>query len=216
AAPGTSTGPMRWATPGGLRSLVREMLDNTDTETLDLDQLPDGDVVLAMPDPQSNRLVSVPDSVEYDPVVTVVCGFEMFNLPFEHAAFVNDHPVLEFLADDGSRRGDSATVLVAHTTASFARGCLDDPTAAVAPAVEALRELVGAATPSWTHAHRWTFAKPTAAHDTTFGSVELGSRRVYFAGDQWCPRGAPRIESAWRSGTDAGRALSRSRLGAEG
>lgn len=216
AAPGTSTGPMRWATPGGLRSLVREMLDNTDTETLDLDQLPDGDMVLAMPDPQSNRLVSVPDSVDYDPVVTLVCGFDAWDLPFQNAAFVNDHPVLEFLADDGSRRGDFATVLVAHTTASFARGYLDDPVAAVAPTVDALKEVVGAATPSWTHAHRWTFAKPSAAHHSTFGSVELGSRRVYFAGDQWCPHGAPRIESAWRSGTDAGRALSRSRLGADG
>lgn len=215
-SPSSSTGPTRWATPGGLRSLVRNVLDGIVCDTVDVDVLPAGDVVLAMPDPQANRLVAVPDSVGYNPAVTVVCGFDGAALPFVDAAFVNDHPVLEFLADDGARRGDGAHVLVAHTTASFALEHLDDPQAAIGPVIAAVTELLRTPAPSWTHAHRWTFAKPAAAHDATFGILtsgdgssegDFGSGTIYLAGDQWSPHGPPRVESAWRSGTDAGRAI---------
>lgn len=219
AAPSTSTGPMRWATPGGLGSLVREMLVDIAVESADLVELPDGDVVLAMPDPQANHLAAVPDPIEYTPSIAVVCGFDAFDLPFENGAFVNDHPVFEFIADDGARRADGGTVLVAHTTAPFARtfpsdiGTAEDPNSAVTQIVRALTELLGTPTPSWTHVHRWETAKPTRAHDEAFACIESGSDRTYFAGDQWSPSGAPRIESAWRSGTDAGHALVATRLG---
>ncbi|OZF46547.1 hypothetical protein CH293_21235 [Rhodococcus sp. 14-2470-1b] len=208
----TTTGPTRWATPGGLRSLVRDVLGGAGpgeitAESTELTALPDGIVVLAMPDPQASRLVDVPDPVNYDAALTVVAGFEDMPLPFENAAFVNAHPVIEFLADDGARRGDSAPVLVAHTTADFARAHLRDPESAVAQTVAAVRSVTGLRAPSWTHVHRWTFAKPAQAHDSTFRSVDLASGPVYFAGDQWSPSGPPRVESAWRSGTDAGRAI---------
>ncbi|WP_072802663.1 NAD(P)/FAD-dependent oxidoreductase [Rhodococcoides yunnanense] len=205
-SPTSSTGPMRWATPGGLRSLVRELLGDIGVDSEEITTVPDGDVVLAMPDPQANRLTPVPDPVGYDPVLTVVLGFDSLTLPFENAAFVNDHPVLEFLADDGARRGDGASVLVAHTTASLAREYLDHPDDAVAPVIDAVTEVIGS-TPSWTHVHRWTFAKPVSAHASTFGCVQNRSSTLYFAGDQWSPGGPPRIESAWRSGSDAGRAV---------
>lgn len=210
-APSTSTGPMRWATPDGLRSLVSNMANGVTVETAKFEDLPDGDVVLAMPDPQASRLTSVRDAVEYQPVITVVCEFDALELPFRDAAFVNDNPAIEFVADDGSRRGDGAPVLVVHSTAEVARAHLDDPTAAIRPVVDAVRELLGCAEPVWTHAHRWTFAKPLSAHDATFDLVESGGRRIGFAGDQWCPEGSPRVESAWRSGTDLGRALAESR-----
>lgn len=207
STPETSSGPMRWATPGGLRSLVRATLDGINSDSENVQELPDGDVVLAMPDPQASRLVAVPNPVVYDPTITVVAGFDALDLPFDSAAFVNDHPVLEFLADDGSRRGDGAAVLVAHSTAQFAKAHLDDPESAIGPVVGALTELLGTSPPSWTHVHRWTFAKPAGAHDATFGVLETSSARVVLAGDQWSPSGPPRIESAWRSGTDAGRAV---------
>ncbi len=210
-APATSTGPMRWATPNGLRSLVQNLLSEIDTETVNVDHLPDGDVVLAMPDPQAARLSAVADPVEYQPVVTVVCGFDSLELPFRHAAFVNDHPVLEFVADDGARRGDGAPVLVVHTTAEMAKDHLDEPNRAVAPVVTAVHALVGSTEPVWSYAHRWTFAKPSSVHAASYHLTESSGRRIGFAGDQWCPSGAPRIESAWRSGTDLGRALVASR-----
>ncbi|WP_089251932.1 NAD(P)/FAD-dependent oxidoreductase [Rhodococcoides kyotonense] len=207
ATPETSTGPTRWRTPDGLRSLVRSMLADVHVDTETVSALPDGDVVLAMPDPQASRLATVPDAVDYQPVLTVVGEFDALQLPFHDAAFVNDHPVVEFLADDGARRGDDAPVLVAHTTAEFAREHRGDPDSAIAPVVAALDELVGTGNPVRTHVHRWSFGKPVSAHDATFALIESRERRTGFAGDQWCPTGAPRIESAWRSGTDLGRAL---------
>ncbi|MBY6349798.1 NAD(P)-binding protein [Rhodococcus corynebacterioides] len=214
AEPESKSGPTRWGTPGGLRSLVRDLLRDVPVEQTDVDVLPAGHVVLAMPDPQASRLTEVPDAVPYDPVITVVLGLATASsLPFADAAFVQDDPDVEFLAVDGARRGDGAPVLVAHTTAERARRHLDDPDSAVAPVVDAVRRLTGIAPPEWTHAHRWTYAKPSASHEASFGLVERDGRLIGFAGDQWCPEGSPRVESAWRSGSDLGAALAE-RLGA--
>ena len=69
------------------------------------------------------------------------------------------------IADDGARRGDGAPVLVLHTTHERARAHLDDPDAAIAPALTAARRLLPiTGEPEWTHAHRWTFAKPAGTH----------------------------------------------------
>ncbi|GAA2064925.1 NAD(P)/FAD-dependent oxidoreductase [Williamsia deligens] len=208
AAPSTKSGPTRWATDGGLRSLVRDVIGDIPVETASLEELPDGHVVVAMPDPQAARLVEVPDGVDYEPVIAVVVGFDgSLELPFEHAAFVNDHPDIAFVADDGSRRGDAAPVLVAHTTPDRAGRHLDDPDAVVPVVVDALRGLLGVGEPAWTHAHRWTFAKPVGQHDLSCHVAVDGDRLIGLAGDQWCPEGAPRVESAWRSGVDLAAAL---------
>ena len=209
--PRRTTGPMRWSTPGGLRSLVRHQLGDlqvgTGTDLSSITTLPDGPVVLAMPDPQAARLVPVPSPVEYDPVVTLVAGYDerVWSLP--DAAFVHDHPDVDFVADDGARRGDGAPVLVVHSTAELARRHLAEPDGAQPQLVAGLRELLGLPGPTWTQVHRWTFAKPSSAHDATFALVDVDGRQVGFAGDQWCPQGSPRVESAWRSGTDLATAL---------
>ena len=44
-------------------------------------------------------------------------------------AFTNDDDVLDWVADDGRRRGDGAPVLVAHSTAAYAVRHLADPEA---------------------------------------------------------------------------------------
>lgn len=206
--PRTKTGPMRWATPGGLRSLVRSLLDHLPVETAtELEELPAGPVVLAMPDPQAARLVFVPDAVDYDPVLTAVLQFDARSWPFADAAFVNRHPDIEFVADDGARRGDGAPVLVVHSTSEFARRFLTAPDEAVTPLVDAARDLMGLPRPVRAHVHRWTFAKPAAQHPASFGLIEQDDRLIGFAGDQWCPEGSPRVESAWRSGTDLAAAI---------
>lgn len=203
--PDRSTGPTRWATPDGLRSLVRELLTDVDLVTdADVERLPDGEVVLAMPDAQAGRLVAVPDAVDNDATIAVACGFAARDWPFADAAFVKDHPDLTFIADDGARRGDGAPVLVAHSTPEFARRYLDDVDGAAEPLVTALVELLDVDAPLWTHVHRWALAKPSGSHDSTFGRAFAGGRVVGLAGDQWCPHGSPRVESAWRSGTDLG------------
>jgi predicted NAD/FAD-dependent oxidoreductase len=217
-APTTTTGPMRWAAPGGLRSLVRALLGVVEVELgAAVNPLPDGAVALAMPDPQASRLTTVASPVDYQPVIAVASGFDRRAWPFADAAFVNGHPDIDFIADDGARRGDGASVLVAHTTAERARRHLDDPDAAIPAVTAALTELCGTPPPTWAYAHRWRFAKPAGAHATTFGTAEQPGKTVWLAGDQWCPERSPRVESAWRSGTDVAHAIlaARDEIGAE-
>jgi hypothetical protein len=195
----STSGTCRFGAPGGLRSLARDLHTEVSLGH-ELREFPDGfDVtVLAMPDPQAARLVGdAIDWVEYDPVIAVVAGFAQRTWQLD-AAFVNEHPAVTLVADDGSRRADGAPVLVIHTTPQLARAHLDDPDGAVPPAVDATRELLRIdAAPQWTYAHRWRFAKPAATH---------GDAPYWFdgplgvCGDSWCPNGAPRVEAAWLSG----------------
>jgi renalase len=208
-----TSGPMRYAAPDGLRALVRASLpeDVRCGHTLDsLAELDHDAVVLAMPDAQAARLApDAADWVGYEPVIAVVAGWSARCWQIPHAAFVNDDPDVTLIADDGSRRGDSAAVLVTHTTPDRARAHLDAPDAAVRPVLDALYRLTGlGAEPLWTHTHRWTFAKPEGTHgDERFGLGTSGGRPLGLCGDSWCPSGAPRIESAWLSGHRLGAAL---------
>jgi renalase len=222
---GRSPGPMRWAAPGGLASLVADLAAGLTVELgheirhvgpgPEVDGRPADVVVLAMPDPEALRLVDPASSAtaelagrEWRPVVTVVAGWSLREWPEMSAAFVNDHPVLSLIADDGDRRGDGAPVLVAHSTADVARAHEADPAGAVGPAVEAIRELLEVRTPpSWTVAHGWRHAAPVADRDRPF---HLGDDGIALAGDSW---GTSRVETAWRSGTLLGRAVA-ARLGA--
>ncbi|UQX90023.1 FAD-dependent oxidoreductase [Jatrophihabitans telluris] len=223
---GSSSGPTRWSTPAGLRSVVRTVLGDIPVrlaaEVTEVIEAVDSDggatvagdryrhVVLAMPDAQARRLLSGPSSnqlrdVPFDPVIAVASGWPAREWPFADGCFVNGDPVLSFVADDGARRGDGAAVLVAHTTASAARNWLADPDAAVEPVVAALLDLFGLrSAPVWTHAHRWTLAKPAGVHREPYGRL---SKAVSACGDAWCETGSPRVESAWLSGTRLGEQL---------
>ncbi len=98
--------------------------------------------------------------------------------------------------------GDGAPVLVAHSVADVARRYDASPDDAVVPMLDALRRLLGLRSgPLWTHAHRWRFASPAQNRDDIF---HLGDDGIGLAGDGW---GSPRIETAWRSGTDLARAV---------
>lgn len=208
-----TSGPMRYAAPAGLRSLVRASLPDDVRSGEDvgaLEELDHDAVVLAMPDPQAARLApDVVGRVDYEPVIAVVAAWVERCWAISDAAFVNADPDLAFVADDGSRRGDGAAVLVAHTTGNRARVDLERPDDAVAPMLAALQRVLGvAAAPEWTHAHRWTFAKPVGTHgDNAFGLTTHRGRPLGLCGDAWCPSGAPRIESAWLSGHRLGTAL---------
>jgi renalase len=214
-----ASGPMRWSAPGGLRSLVRELATGLDVRTehpvrhVGPGPQVDGEhadaVVLAMPDPQAARLVdpSSPAAAalvdrQWRPTVAVAAGWPVREWNELPAAFVNDHPTLTLVADDGDRRGDGAPVLVAHTTAEVARAHDADPGGVVAPVLAALGELLDVRTPpEWTHAHRWRFAAPG---DERSEPYHLGPDGIALAGDGW---GRSRVETAWRSGTQLGREL---------
>ncbi|MFR9775303.1 NAD(P)/FAD-dependent oxidoreductase [Micromonospora sp. MS34] len=215
-----TTGPTRWAAPLGLRSLVerfaRDLCVAHNRLVMMVEPGPRVDgraveaVVLAMPGPQAALLLDPALAAatravagqRWASALAGVLRFPARRWPDFHGAFVNGHPVLGLVCDDGDRRGDGAPVLVAHTTPEFAARHLLQPTAA-GPAIEqAVRDLLGLPEPAeLTHVHRWTYAKPVAGGD---GTYHLDDDGIGLAGDAF---GRPRVQSAWRSGRDLGRAL---------
>jgi renalase len=215
----SKAGPQRWCATAGLRSLVADLAQGLTVSTghtvtaVEPGPAVDGKaacaVVLAMPDPQAARLLhpalragEVVAGRTWEPVISVVLGYGHRSWERFPAAFVNGHPDLSLIADDGDRRGDGAPVLVAHTTAERARRHLDDPDRAITPVATAVGEVLGLAeAPAWTYAHRWSFASPAEPHDEDF---LLTDDLVGLCGDGW---GSPKVETAWRSGTRLGRAI---------
>lgn len=171
-------------------------------------------VVVAMPDPQAARLLAPgsPASAavagrDWNPVLAMVAGYPRRSWPDLPAAFVNDHPTLSLLADDGLRRGDGAPVLVAHSTEPVARRHDADPQAAAPEMTAAVRELLDLnADPVWTHVLRWRFAAPAQPREDAF---HLGDDGIALAGDGW---GKSKVQTAYLSGVQLGRALAE-RLG---
>jgi renalase len=221
-------GPMRYAAPGGLRSLLADLAEGLEVElqtsvaTVSAGSsggaMADGTefaaVVLAMPDPQARRLLAshsaaaatLDDGSGWAPTIAVALRWPERHWAADlHGVFVNGSPVLSFLADDGDRRGDGAPVLVVHSSAELATRHLEDPDAAIAPVSEAVRALleIGEA-PSGSYAHRWTFARPVAGHPEPF----LLDRGIGVCGDGWGATSS--VGAAWNSGDALGRAIAQS------
>jgi predicted NAD/FAD-dependent oxidoreductase len=218
---GVSTGPLRYAAAGGLRSVVEALADvpgvrvqlGDEVTSIDIrDGRPvvDGVAVdaagVCVPEPQARRLTdALPESqITWEPVIAVTMVFDERRWQQLDGVFVNDDPVLTWVADDGSRRGDDAPVLVAHVSPVLAALHLDDATRVVPLAVATVQRLLGVTTyPEWVDAHRWTYAKPMAAREESYwlhDDVPLGA-----GGDAWA--GGPRVEAAWLSGHRLGEAL---------
>jgi renalase len=216
----SEAGPVRYGTPGGLRSLVEDLAAGLDvrlrSDVADVGPGPtvDGDpaaaVVLAMPDPQASDLLA--DELaeelaavagrESEPAFAIAAGWAERCWRDLDGAFVCGDPELTWVADDGRRRGDGAPVLVGHTTAAFAEPRLDRPEAAAQPALAALRRVLEIdRPPEWSYLQRWSLARPADPHDAPY---QLGESMVGLCGDGW---GQPRVETAWASGRLLGRAL---------
>jgi predicted NAD/FAD-dependent oxidoreductase len=231
AATRVSTGPLRWAAPGGLRSLVQDLADTAGlsveqagveqagvvgagTSGPTVDSRPATAVVLAMPDPQARQLLHpalaaerAGLSADFDPVLVLSAGWPERTWSRFDGMFVNGDERLSWIADDGARRGDGAPVLVAHSTPSWAAHQLRQPSPnqqqQAQSLLQALREVLDLPTaPAWTHLHRWTYAKPAAGRGQSF---QLWPSLVGACGDGWSPR--PRVEAAFLSGMLLGEAL---------
>lgn len=221
----TTTGPARWGTPGGIRSLVEALAVDlpvrgaTEVQRVSAeDGLPTVDgrparaVVLAMPDPQARRTVdgaahpaaAAGLTAAYEAVLALTAVYpERCWEELPDGLFVNDDPVLAWIADDGRRRCDGAPVLVAHSSDAHAQPHLADPTAGGPAMLEALTRYVGPTLdPVHTAVHRWTFAKPVAGRSERYLLTDTG---VAACGDSWAEK--PRVEGAWLSGTALGHAL---------
>jgi len=211
-------GPLRYGSPGGLRSLVADLLDGIPVQQesvvthvgpgATVDGRAYDTVVLALPDPQAAPLLdpsleaeraAVQDRV-WEPVIALAAGFSTRSWDVD-GCFVEGSDVLGWIADDGRRRGDGAPVLVAHSTSPFAAQHLAEPDGAAPAMVAALRGVLQTEEPAWTRVQRWTFARPAGARDAPFF---LGDSGIGLCGDGW---GSPRVETAWVSGTRLGQAL---------
>lgn len=214
------SGPMRWAAPAGLRSLVEDLaagLDVVDATTVRevrrradgwwVDDRPASAVVLAMPDPQAYRLLGedlraeLPAEARFEPVLALVATWAQRCWDFD-GLFVNDHPSLAWVADDGRRRGDGAPVLVAHSTPAYAADHLADPAAAGPELGRALQAVLEVPEPVSTHVHRWTFARPAGGRAEPYALTESG---LGLCGDGWAEK--PRVEAAYLSGRAVAEAL---------
>ncbi|HSK27850.1 MAG TPA: FAD-dependent oxidoreductase [Jiangellales bacterium] len=217
---GTKLGPVRWAAPRGLRSLVEDLAAGLDVRHpyevgsvgpgTTVDGEPASAVVLAMPDPQAADLLAEDMVAErqaldrqWEPVLALAAGWPQRCWPDLDGVFVNESAVLTFVADDGRRRGDDAPVLVAHSTVVLAARFLDRPHEARDLMLDEVRTLLGIdPPPAWTEVRRWSLATPMELHDEAY---LLTDGLVGACGDGW--GGRPRIEGAWSSGRALGRAL---------
>lgn len=215
-----TSGPMRYSSTMGMQALVVDLATGLNVRSGELvEQVgagrriggrSPGVIVLAMPGPQAARilaghyanLAAVADQ-PYDPTITLVARWAERTWPEFDGAFVGNVAELRWIADDGRSRGDDQPVLVAHSTAEFARMYLDDLEAARAPMLKALRGVIGASgEPLGTHLHRWTFAQPTGGREATF---HLSDDGIGLCSDGWSEKS--RIEAAWLSGDDLGAAI---------
>jgi renalase len=233
-APRSTSGPVRWAAPGGLRSLVEDLAADlgvaslheaeqvdADVGGVTVDGEPASAVVLAMPQPQACDLLPAPlierlglgSGLSWRPTLTVWAAWPQRWWPELDGAFVEGSDVVDRIADDGRRRGDDAPVLVAHSTDTHAERWLDEPDAGVGPVLAELGRLLdapGGRTPEplFAKARRWALAAPCAAQDRPFALDDEVA--VGVCGDAWGPRS--RVEQAWLSGDALGRELAH-RLG---
>ncbi|MCX6459211.1 MAG: FAD-dependent oxidoreductase [Actinobacteria bacterium] len=222
-----TSGVMRWSAPAGLRSLVDDLAAaipsvdirsdravesvSVSNEGVHVDELSANLALLCGPDPQMARILaqqseldevrSTLASVAWEPVLALTAVYEKRSWPEISGVFVNDSDELGFIADDGSRRGDMAPVLVAHSSSAFAVRHLDDPQAAAPAMMAAMHRILGVtAEPVQVHVQRWSLARPAT------GRVETHlldpSTGIGCAGDAW--HGGPRIEAAWLSGHSLG------------
>ena len=217
---GTKLGPMRYAAPRGLRSLVEDLAVHLPSDLVnithprDVDSIRPGDgqvtvgdatyraVALCGPDPQMARLASgLQDIPLWEPVIALTAVYESRTWPDVDAVFVNDDPVLSFIADDGRRRGDEAPVLVAHSTPVLAAAHLADPVGAAPAMLATLLRVLAGSEPAWFGVKRWTYARPAHAR----AALCQFDGTVGFAGDSWA--GGPRTQSAWMSGDALGRTI---------
>jgi predicted NAD/FAD-dependent oxidoreductase len=234
-----SAGPLRWAAGPGLRALVQDLADAAELPVeragvelvaggrsgLTVDGEPASAVVLAMPDPQAKAILQPALAAEraglyarFDPVLVLSAGWPERVWSRFDGMFVNGDERLSWIADDGSRRGDGAPVLVAHSTTSWAAGQLAEPDQdppdedrAAQALLQALQDVLAISTaPSWTRLDRWPQAKPAAGRAASF---QLWPSLVGACGDGWSER--PRVEAAFLSGLQLGQALTR-RLASSG
>ena len=218
---------MRYATPGGLRSLVEDLATGLDIGHLcDVARITAGPVVdgqaapaavLAMPDPQAQALLARGFPAErvivagrrWEPVLAMLCALGPPALAgrgrdLRQRARRLDPRGRRRAAPRGRRAGARRAL---DRQARAARTCTNPPLPCL-QMLHAVSDLLGIdADPEWANVVRWSLAAPIDPHPEAY---HLGSSGVGLCGDGWIgaseqPR--PRVEAAFLSGRALGQAL---------
>ena len=143
-------------------------------------------------------------SIDYAPSFALMARYPV-PAPAWRGVKVEEHPVLAWLAHDGSKRNPApaVTTVVAHCTPRFARARFDDDPEAVGDTIaRAVAEVAGLeAAPTWRRVHRWRYAQTEKPLDARSARLAPG---LYAAGDGF---GAGRVEGAYLSGRDVARTM---------
>jgi hypothetical protein len=145
------------------------------------------------------------------PCLTLIAGYPpTVPAPAWDICYPEDEPALLLISNESSKRArGSSSIIVLQASASWSARRLERPK------VEWSRELLDiaskrlgswAATPRWTHPHRWRYGRLDRANELT-GPLELriGRSRIGIAGDLFSPGGG--LQASWLAGDRMGARL---------
>jgi renalase len=147
------------------------------------------------------------------PCLAVIAGYGPGTpMPDWDIMYPEDEPALLLLSNESSKRHQGGSpVLLIQASGVWSKKRLDRPKEEWGgELVEIAGRRLGpwAASPAWTHPHRWRYSRLDRANELT-GPLELrfGESRIGIAGDLFSPGGG--VQAAWLSGDRLGAQLSR-------
>jgi predicted NAD/FAD-dependent oxidoreductase len=149
----------------------------------------------------AHPLYATLDDVEFDPCFALLAAFDEALSPRFDAAFVNDDPVLSWIARDSSKPGRSGECWVAHAHGDWSRENLEQDHEVLEQAlIDALGRHLELPDPNPTtvQIHRWRYSQAISPRDD--GVLVQEEQRLAVAGD-WLS--GSRVEGAWTSGRKA-------------
>jgi predicted NAD/FAD-dependent oxidoreductase len=212
----TTTGPMRYGTKNGLRSLaihelaeltklgvkvlqerkIEKVVSNTSSVTVDNEKF--DAVVLAMPGIQAARILEndeIANQLNKQNWSSALSAWFVIDsdTPKYDAMFVNNHEVVSLIINDGKRRGDNAPVINVITNSAYAKQRLENFTNYVDEVVDHALEIWNIQSEVVEKGiTRWSIAQPSPSV-----RIDLPSNMA-IVGDAYSDN--PRIESAWLDG----------------
>ena len=211
-----TTGPMRYATKNGLRSLaihelaaltkmgvnvlqerkIEKVVINSNNVKVDNEEF--DAVVLAMPGIQAAKIIEnkeIANELNKQNWASALSAWFVVDsdTPKYDAMFVNNHEVVSLIVNDGKRRGDNAPVINVISTSDYAKQRLEN-------FANYADEVIDHALEIWNIQSevvekgitRWSIAQPSPA------SRPVLPQRLAIVGDAYSDN--PRIESAWLDG----------------